>query len=314
MAHPDAAPGLRLTGWGTAGPDRVVTNDELSLSLDTSDEWIRERSGIRERRVGGTAVTLGLAAARAALERAGVAAGALDAILLATTTPDRLIPASAPVLQEALGAQCAAMDLNAACSGFMYGLWVARGLLATGSRRVLLVGAEHLTRWLDWSDRTTAVLFGDGAGAVVVEATDPPGDLLGFDVGSDGSLVHLISCEHGGLIQMDGKETFRRAVRIMVDSAQRALKDADVAIEDLSLVVPHQANQRIIQAACERLGIPESRAVSVIDRYSNTSSASIPLALVDAFEAGRIAPGDLLLLTGFGAGMTWASAVLRWPG
>jgi 3-oxoacyl-[acyl-carrier-protein] synthase III len=306
-------PGLRLTGWGTALPERVVTNDELSKTLDTSDEWIRERTGIRERRVGGTAVTLGLEAARDALSRAGVAPESLDAILLATTTPDRLIPASAPVLQDALGAECPALDLNAACSGFMYGLWVARGLLATGCRRILLVGAEHLTRWVDWDDRATAVLFGDGAGAVVLEATDDDGDLLGFDVGTDGSLVHLISCEHGGTIQMDGKETYRRAVRIMVDSAQRALKDAGLTIDDVSLVVPHQANQRIILAACERLGVPEERAVSVIDRYSNTSSASIPLALVDAVEAGRIAPGDVLLLTGFGAGMTWASAVLRWP-
>jgi 3-oxoacyl-[acyl-carrier-protein] synthase III len=305
-------PGLRLTGWGIALPERVVTNDELSLTLDTSDEWIRERTGIRERRVGGSAITLGLAAARTAMARAGVDAGGLDAILLATTTPDRLIPASAPVIQDALGAQCPAMDLNAACSGFMYGLWVARGLLATGSGRVLLIGAEHLTRWLDWEDRTMAVLFGDGAGAVVLEATTDEGDLLGFDVGSDGSLVHLISCEHGGTIQMDGKETFRRAVRIMVDSAQRALKDASVSIEDVALVVPHQANQRIISAACERLGVEEERAVSVIDRYGNTSSASIPLALVDALEEGRIAKRDLLLLTGFGAGMTWASAVIRW--
>ena len=306
-------PGLKVTGWGTALPQRIVTNEELSITLDTSDEWIRERTGIRERRVGGTAITLGLAAARTAMARAGVEAGALDAILLATTTPDRLIPASAPVIQDALGAQCPAMDLNAACSGFMYGLWVARGLMATGCRRVLLIGAEHLTRWLDWEDRTMAVLFGDGAGAVVLEATDDAGDLLGFDVGADGSLVHLIACEHGGTIQMDGKETFRRAVRIMVDSAQRALKDASMSIEDIALVVPHQANQRIIVAACERLGVEEDRAVSVIDRYGNTSSASIPLALVDAYDAGRIAPGDLLLLTGFGAGMTWASAVLRWP-
>ena len=305
--------GLRLIGWGTALPDRIVTNDELSESLDTSDAWIAERTGIRQRHVGGSASTLGLAAARAALDRAGVDPSELDAILLATTTPDRLIPATAPVIQDALGAECPAMDLNAACSGFMYGLWVARGLLATGSRRILLIGAEHLTRWLDWEDRSLAVLFGDGAGAVVLEATSDAGDLLGFDIGADGSLVHLIKCEHGGTIEMDGKETFRRAVRIMVDSAQRALKDASITIDDVALVVPHQANLRIIHAACERLGVPEERAISVIDRYGNTSSASIPLALVDAHTEGRIAPGDTLLLTGFGAGMTWASAVLRWP-
>jgi 3-oxoacyl-[acyl-carrier-protein] synthase-3 len=306
-------PGLRLTGWGVGLPDKVVTNDELSRTLDTSDAWITERTGIKQRRVGGSASTLGLAAARAALAVANVEPAGIDAILLATTTPDRLIPATAPLIQDALGAQCPAVDLNAACSGFMYGLWLSRGLLATGTKRVLLIGAEHLSRWVDWDDRGIAVLFGDGAGAVVLEATDDAGDLLGFDVGSDGSLMHLISCEHGGNIQMDGKETFRRAARIMVDSAQRALKDASLSIEDVTLVVPHQANQRIIQAACDRLGVDVERAVSVIDRYGNTSSASIPLALVDALEEGRIKPGDVLLLTGFGAGMTWASAVLRWP-
>ncbi len=306
-------PGVRLSGWGAYVPDRVVTNDELSRTLDTSDEWIAERTGIRERRVGGPVSSLGLEAARAALERAGTTPAQLDAVVLATTTPDRVVPATAPVLATALGADCPAMDLNAACSGFMYGLWVTRGLLATGARTVLLVGAEHLSRWVDWQDRSSAVLFGDGAGAVVLEATEGDGDLLGFDVGADGSLVHLISCEHGGYIQMDGKEVFRRAVRIMVDSSQRALKDAGLTIDDVDLVVPHQANLRITQAACERLGVDPDRAVSVIDRYGNTSSASIPLALVDAVAQGRVHPGSVLLLTGFGAGMTWASAVLRWP-
>ena len=202
--------------------------------------------------------------------------------------------------------------MNAACSGFMYAVRLAEGLLATGTERALVIGAENLTRWLDWNDRATAVLFGDGAGAAVVERTDDDGDLLGFDLGSDGTLAHLLSCPHGGTIFQDGKEVFRRAVRIMVESSERAMAQAKVTADELALVVPHQANVRIIQAACQRLGIEESRAMVVLDHYGNTSSASIPLAVEEAKRTGRLAHGDLVLLTGFGAGMTWASAVLRW--
>jgi 3-oxoacyl-[acyl-carrier-protein] synthase-3 len=304
--------GIRFRGWGTALPERVVTNDELSQTLDTTDEWIFERTGIRERRVGGPASLLGVQAARAALDDAGVSADTIDFVVLATTTPDNLIPATAPSIAAQLGINAPAFDVNAACSGFMYATRIASGLAATGARRILVIGAEHLSRWTDWEDRTMAVLLGDGAGAAVIDATDDAGDLLGFDLGSDGTLDYLLRCAHGGTIWMDGKEIFRRAVRIIVESAQRALAEANVTTDDLALVIPHQANVRIIQAACQRLGVEAERTVVVLDRFGNTSSASIPLAVDDARRAGRLHEGDLVLMTGFGAGMTWASAVVRW--
>lgn len=304
--------GIRFRGWGVALPERVVTNVEISEKLDTTDEWIFERTGIRERRVGGSASSLGLDAARAALADAKVDAASVDFVLLATTTPDNLIPASAPFIASELGITVPAFDLNAACSGFMYAVRVADGLAASGAQRILVIGAEHLSRWTDWNDRTMAVLLGDGAGAAVVDATADEGDLLGFDLGSDGSLAELLTCAHGGTIWMDGKEIFRRAVRIMVESAERAMDQAGVTREELALVIPHQANVRIIRAACQRLGVPDERAVISLDRYGNTSSASIPLAVDDARRSDRVHAGDLVLLTGFGAGMTWASAVVRW--
>ncbi len=304
--------GIHFRGWGTAVPDRIVTNDELSATLDTTDEWIFERTGIRERRVGGSAGTLGLAAAQRALEDAGVTADTIDFVVLATTTPDNLIPATAPTIAAALGINAPAIDVNAACSGFMYGVRVASGLAATGASRMLVIGAEHLSRWTDWNDRTMAVLLGDGAGAAVIDAVDGPGDVLSFDLGSDGSLAHLLRCEHGGTIWMDGKEIFRRAVRIIVESAERAMSDAGVTSDQLALVIPHQANVRIISAACQRLGVDMDRAIVVLDRFGNTSSASIPLAVADARQRELLVAGDYVLMTGFGAGMTWASAVVRW--
>jgi 3-oxoacyl-[acyl-carrier-protein] synthase-3 len=304
--------GIRFSGWGIAVPDRVVTNDELSQTLDTTDQWIFERTGIRERRVGGPASAYGLLAAQRALEDAKVPAESVDFVLLATTTPDNLIPASAPTIASQLGITAPAFDLNAACSGFMYAVRVADGLAATGAKRILVIGAEHLSRWTDWNDRTMAVLLGDGAGAAILESVDGPGDLLAFELGSDGSLEYLLRCEHGGTIWMDGKEIFRRAVRIVVDSSERALKEAGITADQLALVIPHQANVRIIQAACQRLGVSDDRAVVVLDRYGNTSSASIPLAVDDARQNGRLHDGDYVLMTGFGAGMTWASAVVRW--
>lgn len=304
--------GARFIGWGIAVPDRVVTNDELSLTLDTSDEWIVERTGIRERRIGGSAKSLGVIAGRRAMEDAGVEAKDIDFLVLATTTPDRLTPATAPMVAHELGLDCPAMDLNAACSGFMYAVRTAYGLLETGNKRVLVIGSENLSRWVDWSDRNMAVLLADGAGATVLEYDPTENDLLSFSLGADGADADLLTCEHGGYIQMDGAAVFRRAVRVVVDSSKKALAMAGITADDLSLVIPHQANIRIIQAACQRLGIEMDRAVVVLDHYGNTSSASIPLAVDDAIKNGRVHKGDYALLTGFGAGMTWASAVVRW--
>lgn len=311
-ALPTSTVGARITGWGSALPERVVTNHDLSLTLDTSDEWIRERTGIHERHVGGSTADLSVASGRAALERAGVDPADIDVLVLSTTTPDRTVPATSATVQDRLGLRCGAFDVNAACSGFVYALVVAHGLIALGSRRALVIGTDTLSRITDWDDRNTAVLFADGSGAVVVEATDGPSALLGWDLDADGSAEDLLYCDLGGYIHMEGKEVFRRAVRIMVDSAQKSFDAAGCTADDVALVVPHQANVRIIQAACERLGVPMERAATVLHNTGNTSSASIPLALVDAADAGRLSPGDVVLLVGFGAGMTAASALLRW--
>jgi 3-oxoacyl-[acyl-carrier-protein] synthase-3 len=304
--------GIRITGWGRALPEKVVTNADLMRTLDTSDEWIKERSGIAERRIGGSTAELSVISGRIALERAGVDPSQIDALVLSTTTPDRTVPATSATVQNALGLSCGALDINAACSGFVYALTVASGLIAIGARKVLVIGTDTLSRITDWDDRNTAVLFADGSGALVLEATDGPGQLLSWDIDADGSAEELLYCDLGGFIKMEGKEVFRRAVRIMVDSGQKTLAAAGVSPADVALVVPHQANIRIIQAACERLGVPIERAATVLHYTGNTSSASIPLALVDAIEAGRLHDGDLVLLVGFGAGMTAASAVLRW--
>jgi 3-oxoacyl-[acyl-carrier-protein] synthase-3 len=313
---PAIQPGARggvISGWGTAVPDKVITNHELAETMDTSDEWIVARTGIRERRVGGTTVGLSIESGRAALEMSGLDPSEINAVVLATTTPDRQW-GNAALVQHELGLRCGAFDINAACSGFVYGLVNAHGLIAMGADKVLLIGTDTLSRITDWDDRATAPLFADGSGAVVVEAVPGRGQLLGWDLDADGSLAPLLWADVGGFIHMEGKEVFRRAVRIMVDSATKSMHHAGVTAKDIALIVPHQANIRIIQAACDRLGIEIERAAVVIDRTGNTSSASIPLALSDALDNGRVSNGDLVLLVGFGGGMTAASAILKWGG
>lgn len=311
---PAGVRGAVITGWGTSLPPKVLTNHDLEQTLDTSDQWIVERTGIRERHVGGTTVGLSVESGRAAMEMAGVDPSEIDALVLATTTPDRCVPASSAAVQRELGLRCGAYDVNAACSGFVYALVQAHGMIAMGARKILVIGTDTLARITDWDDRNTAILFADGSGAVVLEAVEGQGQLLGWDLDADGNAERFLYSDIGGFIQMDGKEVFRRAVRIMVDSGQKSLAHAGVSADDIALVVPHQANIRIIQAACDRLGVPIERAAVVLDRTGNTSSASIPLALADALDAGRVKKGDLVLLVGFGAGMTAASAILRWGG
>lgn len=304
--------GVRFKGWGIGLPDRVVTNDELSLTLDTSDEWISERTGIRQRYIGGTARSLGVIAGRNAMADAGVEPEDIDFIVLATTSPDRMTPATSVLIAADLGLTCPAMDVNAACSGFMYAVRTAQGLLETGTRRILVIGAEHLSHWVDWTDRNIAVLLADGGGAAVLEYDPDVNDILSFVLGADGSGADLLTCHHEGTFTMDGREVFRRAVRVVVESSHQALERAGVTADELALVIPHQANIRIIQAVVDRLGIGMDRAVIALDRYGNTSSASIPLAFDVARSEGRIKTGDYALLTGFGAGMTWASSVVKW--
>ncbi len=312
-AIPASARGARITGWGAALPDKVVTNDDLTASgLETTDEWIRERTGIHQRHVGGSTASLSIESGRIALERSGVDPGEIDMLILATTTPDQTVPATAVHVQAELGLRCGAFDVNAACSGFVYALAAAQGFIAIGAQTILVIGTDTLSRITDWTDRNTAILFADGSGAVVLEATDGPGEILGWDIDADGTARGILYADVGAYLHMDGKEVFRRAVRIMVDSAEKSMKAAGITSEDLAFVVPHQANARIIKAACDRLGVGPERTAMVLHRTGNTSSASIPLALVDSLDNHKIKPGDLVLLVGFGAGMTAASAVIRW--
>ncbi|WP_276962759.1 beta-ketoacyl-ACP synthase III [Ferrimicrobium acidiphilum] len=303
--------GARITGFGAALPERIVTNADFEQYLDTSDEWIASRTGIRERHFGGTTTSLAVEAGRNAIASAGLAPADIDFVVLSTTTPDQTVPATSAEVTYQLGTSGAGMDINAACAGYVYALVTARGLIEMGFHRILVIGADTLSKITDQNDRSTAVLFADGAGAVVLEASDDD-TFLGWDLGVDGSARPILYCDHGGYMYMEGQEVFKRAVRAMLDSAQRALKQAGVSGDDVALLVPHQANLRIIQAANDRLGIPMARTAIVLDKTGNTSSGSIPLALADAAAAGRLSRGDLVLFTGFGAGMTWASALVRW--
>ncbi|MFN2545271.1 MAG: beta-ketoacyl-ACP synthase III [Actinomycetota bacterium] len=324
-------PAATITGWGRAVPDRVVTNEELADSLGVDTDWIVRRTGIRERRIAGPherTSSLAVRAGKRALARAGVQPQDLDLVVVATTTPDRMCPATAPLVQLALGAgKAGAFDLNAACAGFMHGLAVCSSFIASGAmRRCLVIGAEVLSRFVDWNDPSTCVLFGDGAGAVVLERTDEAAGLLSVDLGADGTGYSLITIPAGGserpasaatleeghLIHMDGREVFRAAVRTMAASSERALRDAGLEPADIDLFICHQANQRIVSACAERLGLDNERVVSNVARYGNTSAASVPIALSEAADEGRLQPGSTLVLTAIGAGLVWGTGVVRW--
>ena len=305
--------GMAVTGLGSALPPTVLTNHDLEQTLDTSDSWITERTGIRERRVGGSTGALAAEAARAAMADAGVEPSSVDLLILATETPDALMPATSAAVAGELGLRCGSFDLNAACAGFTYGLVVAERLVAGGLDRVLLVGSDSMWRITDHDDRNTAVLFGDGAGALVLEATaDDTAGVMGWDAGTDGTLGEILACDLGGTIRMDGRSVFKKAVRVVVESCAAALERAKLTGEDVDVFAPHQANLRIIDASADRLGIPADRCSVVLDTTGNTSAGSIPLALVAARDQGRLRDGSIVLVSGFGAGMTWASAVLRW--
>ena len=316
---------VSITGLGCKVPDRVVTNDELSQHVDTSDEWIVERTGIRERRIAAPEEALSdlaLPAARVALEQAGLEGKDIDLIIVATVTPDMAFPSTGAILADQLGAtDAAAYDLSAGCTGFMYALAQGYGMLAGGlAKRALVVGGDVLSKILDWSDRSTLVLFGDGAGAVVLEAASEQG-FLGFELGADGGGGSSLWLPGSGsrtfddperFVKMNGREVFKFATRILVQSAEDLLAQCIATIDDVDLYIPHQANVRIIEHATRKLGVPSDRVVINVDRYGNTSSGSIPLALADALADGRLRPGQLVLMTGMGAGLTWGSALMRW--
>ena len=339
------APGGRaaVAGWGVALPERVVTNADLAQRVDTNDAWIVDRTGIRERRVAGpgeTTASMAIEAGAAAIKSADLSPADIGCCIVATCTPEQPIPATASFVQEGLGLRCGAFDLDAACAGFVYALVVGAGLLSTGGLdAVLIVGSETLSRYADPDDRATCVLFGDGAGAVVLvpEGSGPAGHhrqggaegagLLAWDLGCDGSAASLLAVPAGGsrlptsaqtiadgshFLKMEGQEVFRRAVRAIVESAVATLYQAGITASEVDLFVPHQANARIIDAAAARLGIPAARTFVNIDRYGNTSAASIPIALAEAADGDRLHSGDMVLVSGFGAGMSWASALLRW--
>src|SRR6266540_1910078 len=319
-------PPISITGLGAHVPERVLSNEELSTIVDTSDEWIMERTGIRERRIAAPeeALTdLALPAARTALAQAGVEARNIDLLVCATVTPDMMFPTSSALLADTLGASdAAAYDLLAGCTGFMYAVAQAYGMLAAGlAHRALVVGGDVLSLILDWTDRSTLILFGDGAGAVVLEKVER-GGFLGFELGEDGGGVHLSLPGSGsrriedasanGYVLMNGPEVFKFATRVLVSSAQDLLEECGMSVGDVDLYVPQQANVRLMDHAARKLGIPPDRMVVNVDRYGNTSSGSIPLALADAQADGRLKKGDLVLMTGMGAGLTWGSGLMEW--
>jgi len=316
---------IGITGLGTHVPERILTNDELSRLVDTSDEWIFERTGIRERRIAAEdeALTdIAMPAARTALADAGVEPAEIDLLICATVTPDMMFPTSSALLADGLGMpKAAAYDLLAGCTGFVYAIAQAYGMLASGlSRRALVVGGDVLSKILDWEDRSTLVLFGDGAGAVVLEPVER-GGFLGFELGADGGGGENLWLPGSGsrrfddpdsYVKMNGREVYKFATRIMVYSAEQVLAECGRTVDDVDVYIPHQANKRIIDYAAGKLGIALEKTVVNVDRYGNTSSGSIPLALEDARVEGRLRDGALVLMTGMGAGLTWGSALIEW--
>ena len=325
IATATAGAPISITGLGCRVPDRVVSNAELADYVETSNEWILERTGIRERRMAAKEEALSdvaLPACIDALAQAGVDGKDIDLLIVATVTPDMSFPSTGAILADRLGAvDAAAYDLSAGCTGFMYALAQAYGMLVGGlSKRALVVGGDLLSRILDWEDRSTLVLFGDGAGAVVLEATAEQG-FLGFELGADGSGGESLWLPGSGSrifpeadrhVKMNGREVFKFATRILVQSAEDVLGACGLSVEDVDVYIPHQANMRIIDHATRKLGVPSDRVVINVDRFGNTSSGSIPLALGDAAADGRLKPGKLVLMTGMGAGLTWGSALIRW--
>ena len=317
---------VALIGIGSHVPERVMSNDEIATMVETSDEWIAQRTGIRERRIAAasdSSATLGAEAARRALESAGIDAGELDLIVTATASPDYYFPATASLIGERIGAgEVAGYDLSAACTGFIYALAQAYSQIAAGlAETVLVVGTEVFSRLLDWSDRSTCILFGDGAGAVVLRRDDDRHGLRGFELGADGSGALLLSVaaaghaadhDEGPFVQMNGPEVYKFATRVVVDSSLRSLEAAGLGVEDVDVFVPHQANRRIIDHAARRLGLDEAKVFSNVDRYGNTSAGSIPICLDEGWRQGRIGPGDVVLMVGFGGGLAWGSCVMEW--
>jgi 3-oxoacyl-[acyl-carrier-protein] synthase-3 len=322
----------RIAGWGKYVPERILSNEDLEKIVETSDEWIYSRTGIRERRIAAsdeTVTTMSVAASRAALAVAGLDPADLDLIIVGTSSPDHLVPSAASLIEHELGAEhAAAFDLRAGCAGFMYGLAVGTQFIASGMyRHVLVIGAEIVSRFIDWQDRNTCVLFGDGAGAVVLQASEEPTGLVTCSLGSRGADYDALFMPGGGSkhpfsqevldrgwhrVQMNGRRIFRFAVTTPTEVAREALAAAGLSPSDITLLIPHQANMRIIQSISRRLRVPEEKVFVNIHKYGNTSAASIPIALCEAVEEGRLNPGDYLLLVGFGAGVTWAVAVVRW--
>ena len=322
---------ISITGIGACAPERVMTNDELAQMVETSDEWILERTGIRERRIADpdeALSDLSLPAARQALEEASADPASVDLIIVATVTPDVAFPSTGAILADQLGSQdAAAYDLSAGCTGFMYALAQAYGMLVGGlSRRALVVGGDVLSKIVNWHDRRTCVLFGDGAGAVVLERVDA-GGFIGFELGAEGAGGIHLSLPAGGsrlpasaetvaaeqhFVHMNGPEVYKFATRVLVSSAEKLLAECGLTVEDVDVYVPHQANVRIIDHAARKLGIPKERVVVNVDRYGNTSSGSIPLALADAVADGRLRQGATVLMTGMGAGLTWGSSLIEW--